>query len=53
MGAQEPGYLSLGGQALPVGPNVELHIGWFEDTLPPFTETHKEDVAFVYIDCDL
>lgn len=33
--------------------NVELIKGWFSDTLPGFLEEHKEDVAFLNIDCDL
>lgn len=33
--------------------NVELHAGWFEDTLPRFLAEHDEKVAFLHIDCDL
>jgi hypothetical protein len=33
--------------------NVELHVGWFTDTLPSFLATHEEDVAFLHVDCDL
>jgi tetratricopeptide (TPR) repeat protein len=33
--------------------NVQLHKGWFEDTLPEFVKTHKEPVRFMNIDCDL
>ena len=36
-----------------VSANVELHIGWFEDTLPDFLAKHDENVAFLHIDCDL
>lgn len=37
----------------PVDPNVELVVGWFEDTLPAFLDEHPEPVAFVHVDSDL
>jgi hypothetical protein len=33
--------------------NVELHQGWFEDTVPAFFEKHSAPVAFVHADADL
>ena len=34
--------------------NVNLHIGLFADSLPPFIESHKnDDIAFLHVDCDL
>jgi Methyltransferase domain len=33
--------------------NVELHVGWFHETLPGFAATHPEPVSFMHIDCDL
>ena len=36
-----------------VDPNVELVVGWFDDTLPPFLERHPGDVAFVHVDSDI
>lgn len=33
--------------------NVELIIGLFADTIPPFLETHDGDAALIHIDCDL
>lgn len=33
--------------------NVELNVGWFQDTLPKFLAQHDEDVAFLHVDCDL
>lgn len=33
--------------------NVKLHVGWFQDTLPAFMETHPGPVRFAHIDCDL
>jgi predicted O-methyltransferase YrrM len=34
--------------------SVTLHKGWFEDTVPPFALSRKDEpVAFLHIDCDL
>jgi len=33
--------------------NVELHVGWFSDVLPPFLEAHREPVAFLHVDSDV
>ena len=33
--------------------NVVLHQGWFDQTLPEFLSAHKENVAFIHVDCDL
>lgn len=39
---------------LPEAPsNVELHAGWFNETLPPFLAANTSDIAFLHIDCDL
>lgn len=34
-------------------PNVLIHTGWFDDTLPGFTEQYQEKIALIHIDCDL
>eukprot|EP00746_Dinoflagellata_sp_MGD_P150015 gnl/MRDRNA2_/MRDRNA2_81968_c0_seq1.p1 gnl/MRDRNA2_/MRDRNA2_81968_c0~~gnl/MRDRNA2_/MRDRNA2_81968_c0_seq1.p1 ORF type:complete len:211 (+),score=41.57 gnl/MRDRNA2_/MRDRNA2_81968_c0_seq1:3-635(+) len=41
--------------ALPAGlPDaVQLHVGLFRDTLPPFLKAHHGPVRFMHIDCDL
>lgn len=36
-----------------VRPNVQLHVGLFDQTLPAFAASHKEPIAFLHIDCDL
>ena len=36
-----------------VADNVELIVGWFNDTLPGFMEQHEGPVAFVHADADL
>jgi hypothetical protein len=33
--------------------NVELHPGWFEESLPRWLAAHPGPVAFIHIDCDL
>ena len=33
--------------------NVELFKGWFDDSLPVFLETHKDQVAFLHVDSDI
>ncbi len=41
-------------EALPqVRSNVELHRGWFRDTLPGFLREHPGRASFLHIDCDL
>lgn len=47
------GVLSTGRELPPVPPNVTLHAGWFEDTLPPFLRDHQGPVRFVNVDSDL
>jgi hypothetical protein len=36
-----------------VRPNVQLHKGWFHESLPPFLAAHREHAAFLHVDCDL
>jgi Flp pilus assembly protein TadD len=39
---------------LPLVPeNVELHVGWFENTLPKFLKEHEGFVRFINVDCDI
>lgn len=33
--------------------NIQLHKGWFEDTLPGFLDHHPGPARFLHIDCDL
>jgi hypothetical protein len=45
---------AFSGEGLPaVAGNVELHVGWFDDTLPTFLDSHGGDAAFVHIDSDI
>lgn len=51
--AEHAGAYSTAGRLPDVPPNVSLHTGWFEDTLPPFFAAHGEPIRFLHIDCDL
>jgi len=42
-----------GVQGPPEVPGAELVVGWFDQTLPGFLETHPGPVAFLHVDCDL
>jgi len=33
--------------------NVKIHKGWFKDTVPKFSKTTNEKIAFIHFDCDL
>jgi hypothetical protein len=48
-GPDDPG----GVHGPPDVPGAELIVGWFDETLPGFMETHPEPVAFLHVDCDL
>lgn len=36
-----------------VAPNVELVVGWFDETLPEFLERHEGPASLIHVDCDL
>lgn len=36
-----------------VAENVELVVGWFDQTLKIFLDEHSEDISFIHVDCDL
>ena len=40
-------------QEMPKVNGAELHIGWFEDSLPKFLTDHEGSFAFVHLDADL
>lgn len=45
---------AFGGEGIPdVESNVQLHVGWFDDTLPRFLEAHDGPVSFVHVDSDI
>jgi tetratricopeptide (TPR) repeat protein len=41
------------GQLPEVPKTVKLHVGLFDETLPPFLQAHSEPARFVHLDCDL
>ena len=32
---------------------IDFVVGWYRETLPPFLESHRQNVSFVHVDCDL
>ena len=52
-GGIKKGSFSTNGNPPQVMKNVRLVVGMFEKTLPEFITKHKDDVAFLHIDCDL
>jgi hypothetical protein len=45
---------AFGKEGIPtVEANVELHVGWFDDTLASFLDAHPGDVALVHVDSDI
>ncbi|WP_395699775.1 tetratricopeptide repeat protein [Aquabacterium sp.] len=47
------GSYSTGGQLPEVPPNVTLHRGWFNESLPPFLLSQPGPLRLANIDCDL
>jgi hypothetical protein len=49
----EKGAFTLNGEVPEFASNVVAVKGYFNETLVPFLNTHKGDIGFVHIDCDL
>lgn len=47
------GAYSTDGRLPTVASNVQLHQGWFQDTLPRFLACQGEAVSLLHVDCDL
>jgi hypothetical protein len=47
------GNFSSDGAMPEVRSNVVLHKGWFNETVPDFSEMHREPIAFLHVDSDL
>jgi len=47
------GVYSFDGRLPEVPEHVELHAGWFEETLPQFVAEHKGPIRFINMDCDI
>ena len=50
---ERKGKFGRGGTLPEVPANVTLHKGWFEQTLPPFLAAHRDEIAFLHVDCDI
>lgn len=48
-----PGAFSTGGEVPEVPAHVELHVGLFADTLPPFVATSTAPLRLLHVDSDL
>ena len=51
--AEAKGSYSTRGKIPKVPPLVKLHVGWFDETLPPFIEKYTAPVRLINIDCDI
>lgn len=51
--AEPAGSYSTQGRLPEVPDNVQLHQGWFNETLPSFLADHDQAVALAHLDCDL
>jgi Methyltransferase domain len=52
--AGEPaGAYSTGGRRPSMPPNVTLHPGWFDQTMPAFFAAHPSPVRLLHVDCDI
>lgn len=51
--AMAAGYFNRKGRLPKVPANVELHRGWFKESVPKFAAGHNTPAAFLHIDCDL
>lgn len=47
------GKFSMQGKPPKLPGNAQLHIGWFNETLPTFLEAHPEPMSFIHVDCDI
>lgn len=50
---EQAGRYTQRGKPPRVPPNVVLHKGWFDQTLPGFLAAHPGPVSFVNVDCDV
>lgn len=50
---EKAGAFTQKGKLPKMPPNVALHPGWFDQTLPAFLATNEEEAAFIHVDCDI
>lgn len=51
--AETRGAFDRGARLPKVPDNVSLHVGWFDDTLPPFLAEAEGRAALIHVDCDI
>lgn len=51
--AEQAGRFDLKGKLPKLAANAALHVGWFENSLPPFLGTHPGQAALLHLDADL
>jgi predicted O-methyltransferase YrrM len=47
------GAFSRRGRLPKIPPNAQLHVGWFDKTLPVFLAEHPGPCALIHVDCDI
>jgi hypothetical protein len=47
------GAFNLRGKLPQVPANAKLHVGWFDNTLPPFLAAETGNCALIHVDCDI
>jgi len=47
------GAFNLRGRLPQVPPNAQLHVGWFDATLPAFLAADPDPCALIHVDCDI
>ncbi len=52
-GDNPSGVYTVHGQTPPLPDNVQLHVGWFAETLPQFVDNFAGPIRFLHIDCDI
>jgi hypothetical protein len=51
--AEQAGRFDLKGKLPKLAPNAQLHIGWFDKSVPPFLAKHAGPAALLHLDADL
>jgi len=51
--AEQAGRFDLKGKLPKLAPNAQLHVGWFEKSLPPFLAAQPGPAALLHLDADL
>jgi len=50
---ESAGAFSMRGRLPKIPPNAQLHVGWFDKTLPAFLAAESGDCALIHVDCDI